>query len=397
VLDDPESTANSNSYSWDLLVTTDGDALGYLHSDDGSSGCVTDATATATGYALTGSGACARSVPRSLEFGTIGLHATGASTFAADMAPDASAGMAGPVDSAAQGEAIRLAGTDRVLTALELSADGFEDGQAGAVVVAASMSFPDALAGGPLAFYTSAPMLLTGADGLDARVRTEIERVLAPGGQVYVLGGTAALSDKVVTDIRGAGFEPQRVAGVNRFETATAIADTIDQTVGGHSAVLIADGTTFTDALIAGAAAPAVGGVVLLTSGSTMPDATAGYLADDETDHTAIGMPAATAAGGARSITGSNPSDLSAKVADALAPIHGAVAVASQASFADALAGGPHIASLGGPLLLTDPQTLSTATRDAIAGAKDSLREVVVYGGTAAVSAAVIDQIKAAL
>jgi hypothetical protein len=233
------------------------------------------------------------------------------------------------------------------------------------------------------------PLLLTGTAGLDPRVRTEIERVSGAGGDVFVLGGTA--------DLRAAGFTPQRVAGVNRFETAVAIADKVDAGDNDHREVLIADGRTFTDALIAGAVAPAVGGVVVLTDGSVMPPATGDYLGADDTDHVAIGTPAATAAVGVHHITAANPSDLSAKVVNELAPIRGIVAVASQATFADALAGGPHIAALSGPLLLTDPQTLSAATRDALEAADGSLREVVIYGGTAAVSPGVEQAINATL
>jgi putative cell wall-binding protein len=240
-------------------------------------------------------------------------------------------------------------------------------------------------------------MLLTGVDGLDARVQTEMERVLEPGGTVYVLGGTAALSDAVVADIRSAGFDPQRVAGTNRFETAVAIADEVDEVTGGHLSVLLADGRTFPDALIAGAAAPRQLGVVLLTDGTTMPAATDAYLAADESDRIAIGATAGAAASGVRRITGANPSELSVNVAEELAPIRGAIAVASQASFADALAGGPHIARLGGALLLTDPQTLSTATRDALAGASGTLRSVSLYGGTAALSTGVEQAIQSAL
>ena len=128
-----------------------------------------------------------------------------------------------------------------------------------------------------------------------------------------------------------------------------------------------------------------------------MPPSTADYLGADTTDHVAIGTPASQAAAGVRHIVGTDPSDLSVKVAAELAPIGGIVAVASQAAFADALAGGPYIAMLGGPLLLTDPQTLSAPAQAAIESAADSLREVVIFGGTAAVSTAAEQAIATAL
>ena len=91
----------------------------------------------------------------------------------------------------------RLAGSDRVATAIQSSWAEFGDGQAGAVVLARSDAFPDALAGTPLAAAAHAPLLLTPPTGLDDRVRAEIARVLAPGGAVYLLGGPSALSPDV--------------------------------------------------------------------------------------------------------------------------------------------------------------------------------------------------------
>lgn len=384
VLDDPTNDADAGTFIWFLFVIQ-GQAVGVL-SNDGVTGCPTQASLTGSAYVLHADADCARGLPRSLEYGALGLSfgATVSDT-KSDVAPDGE-DMAAAVSAAEHAMVVRVAGTDRILTAISLSQNSFDAGQAGAVVLAASQSFPDALAGGPLAYVNGAPMLLTGQTGLDARVRTEMERVLAPGGDVYVLGGTAALSDQVVNDVRAAGFTPQRVAGVNRFETAVAIADKLDSGDSQHQEVLIADGRTFTDALIAGAVAPSVGAVVVLTDGTTMPAATADYLGADGTDHVAIGTPASTAAVGAKHITGTDPSDLSVQVAKELRPIEGIVAVASQATFADALAGGPYIAAFGGPLLLTDPQTLSAPAKAAIESAAGSLREVVIFGGTAAVS-----------
>src|SRR5262249_51648461 len=91
----------------------------------------------------------------------------------------------------------RTAGADRVGTAIENSTNEFAAQQADAVVLAQSTNFPDAIAGTPLAADKNAPMLLTPSTGLDSRVADEIERVLAPGGDVYILGGTAALSATV--------------------------------------------------------------------------------------------------------------------------------------------------------------------------------------------------------
>lgn len=392
---DPGSTSPFGLI-WTVVVDGAG-AHGEIQQFPGTAICTTTAlSASRLGtYTLTADETCARSLPRTLQV-QASMEDDDGSRVASDEAPDGAD--SDPVSSAANGRAIRLAGTDRILTAIALSADEFGPGDASAVVLASSTNFPDALAGGPLAVVSDAPLLLTAPTGLDSRVADEIDRVLAPGGTVYLLGGTAALSDQVASDVTTTGFRPQRVAGVNRFETALAIADAVDA-IDPHSGVLIADGRSFTDALIAGAAAGQFA-VVVLTDGATMPASTGAYLRTDSTDQTAIGDNAVTAVGstsGIDHINGASPAELSVSVADSFGEVRGAVAIASAANFPDSLAGGPHIARLNGALLLTDPNTLSPAVRTWIEDANGHLREVDVYGGTAAVSEGVVDAIGLAL
>jgi putative cell wall-binding protein len=63
------------------------------------------------------------------------------------------------------------------------------------VVLARADVYADALVAAPLARRLSAPILLTGSDGLDARVAQELGRLNAH--RVFVMGGTAALSEQV--------------------------------------------------------------------------------------------------------------------------------------------------------------------------------------------------------
>lgn len=383
--------------SWDWHVSAPaGSPVGILaRVDVDAAGCTTDVRATATAYVLTARDACAFGLPRSIEWAAVVLAFDEISS-AIDIAPDQSIDGDQPVYFPAVGTSVapegpdRLAGTDRTLTAIALSQDSFGTQAADAVVLAADHAFPDALAGGPLAAYLNAPLLLTGRDGLDPRTSEEIQRVLRSAGSVFVLGGTAALSDRVMSDLKASGFSARRVAGVDRFATAAAIADVVvDSTERGYVTVLLADGRTFTDALLAAAAAPAQLGVVLLTDGTTMPESTATALATRLAKRFAIGAAAAAAAPDAESIIDDSPSALSVKVAARLAPVNGSVGVATQDGFPDALAGGPHIAGHRGPLLLTESNALSTATGDAIAERAQDLRRVVIYGGTAAIGDAV--------
>ena len=77
------------------------------------------------------------------------------------------------------------------------------------------------LAGTPFAVAKHGPLLLTATAALDPAVSAEIRRVLAPGGTVYLLGGTAALTPAVANAVAALGFPVVRIAGADRFATAT--------------------------------------------------------------------------------------------------------------------------------------------------------------------------------
>jgi putative cell wall-binding protein len=92
----------------------------------------------------------------------------------------------------------RVAGDDRVGTALAVSADSFDPG-AGAVYLATGGNFPDGLAGTPAAALEGAPILLVGQD-LPEAVAAEIIRLGVR--RVVILGGPAAVSAAIEQDLR---------------------------------------------------------------------------------------------------------------------------------------------------------------------------------------------------
>lgn len=281
---------------------------------------------------------------------------------------------------------VRLSGADRIETAVALSSNAFLAGSTTNVVLARADTFPDALAGSPLAAARQGPMLLTGRDGLDPRARSEIDRVLGGGGTVHLLGGSAALDPRIDAELVNAGYQVRRYSGADRFETATRIADA----VGAPSAVLLADGINFPDAVIAGSAAAGTGGVVVLSAGATIPPATARYLDAHRTVRRyAVGNAAVAADRSATPVVGSDASETSRRAAETFYSGPTAVALASSATFPDGLAGGAHAARVRAVLLLTPPSALPSTIADYLTANRTSIARGWLYGGPAAVSEAV--------
>jgi putative cell wall-binding protein len=298
-----------------------------------------------------------------------------------------------PVFTPTSAATSRTAGADRLATAVAISQQTFpKAGSAGAVIVAGQGAFPDALAAAPLAAAKRAPLLLTPTKVATPAVLAEITRVLPDGGTVYLIGGTTVLSPAVASAITAAGFHVQRIAGADRYATSVAIADVL----GDPSTVLLADGTNFADGLSAGVAAAHVGGALLLTDGSTLPAATAAYLATKHGAVTAVGGQAAAADPSAIAVVGVDRYATSDKVAAMFFTAPKTVGVASGANFPDGLAAAAAMAVDGGPLLLSAPTTVAPATSSYLTSVKASLNSVNVYGGTSALSAQVVTEVSAA-
>jgi len=124
-----------------------------------------------------------------------------------------------------------------------------------------------------------------------------------------------------------------------------------------------------------------------LTHGTQMPAATADYLARHPGGkRTALGGPAAAADPRATAIVGTDRYETAAKVAAAFFNGPSAIGISSGADFPDALAGGPHIGRLGGPMLLTKTAELPPVVVAYLGAHRASISRSYVYGGTNAVT-----------
>ena len=347
----------------------------------------------AGGCRVTGSTA-ARDLPDGTVEGVVACASGPGATTPPTSGPTASPTASPTAATASAAEVKRLAGPDRFATAVAIAKSAWAGGQAQSVILARSDAFPDALAGTPLAVAKNGPLLLTPPAALNSSTANEIKRVLPAGRTVYLLGGSAALSQGVADEVALLGYKVSRLSGPDRYSTAVSIS----KQFGTPAKIFIATGMSFQNALISGVAAAGTGGVVVLTADGNMPVATRTYIDSfPSAERIAVGAEAATADPSATRITGPNAYDTAKLLAERYFPTPKAAAVANSAVFADALAGGAHIGRMRGPLLLSEPSRLSTPVAGYLNANKASIDNAVLYGGTAALSAAVEDSVRSNL
>lgn len=288
---------------------------------------------------------------------------------------------------------IRVEGADRFATAAAISRAAFPSGASTAYLVS-GRDFADGLAAGPLAARFQAPVLLTEPDVLPAVVAEELRRLGATS--VVIAGGEAAVHPAVADAVTATlGITPVRFAGATRYETAARLAAIFPARL---PVAYVANGVDFADALAGGAAAGLAGAPLLLTDPSTLSEETADALRRlAPTEIRVLGGDAAIAEAvvtqlraivpSVRRIAGPTRHATAQALATLVAGEQGATAevlVATDRSFADALAAVPLAARRRATLLLTPAWCAPSATIDA---QRDlGWPDVTILGGSAVVS-----------
>ena len=328
-----------------------------------------------------------------------------------------------------------FAGQDRYDTALRL-AKNFATSKGGlgavpAAFVSSGQTLVDSISVAGLAGYVDAPIVLTPTDSLHGGVANFIEDYGVD--TVYVLGGSAAVADSVVTAIEGLTSKPKvtRIAGDDRYATAAATASMIDAESSwcgteAASAVLI-NGAS--DMISYGVAVQTIASrlqlPVLMTAADELPEATAEYITENRVEHVQIiGGTGAVSADVAAALTTLGVDTVMRVEGDSAAAVSVALAKLANNGCGDALGlvsndrvalvrGNPDgvvaapvlASSLAGgylvpPLVVGDslPASVSgylAATPKTIGANKLNLG-IVAIGGTAAVSEATMDAALAA-
>lgn len=116
----------------------------------------------------------------------------------------------------------RIAGADRYETAHRV-ARLFAPDELPTVYLASGKNYADAVAAAPSVSRES-PLILTASDSLHSEARKFLTAEDRSIDEVTILGGTAAISEAVETEIRSLGLAARRIAGADRYETAALIA-----------------------------------------------------------------------------------------------------------------------------------------------------------------------------
>lgn len=290
----------------------------------------------------------------------------------------------------------RIQGADRYETASAIAREGYPTG-ADLVFIASGETFPDALAGGPIAARLSAPILLTGKDNLPPSTGLALSD-LRPK-RVVVLGGAAAVSESVLRSIEAAtNVRAERIGGADRYAVSRALAKS-DLIAGPVDRIFITTGRDYPDALATIPVAAKQNGITLLVDGKA-----SSLSASERATLTELSKSSGTEAvlvGGATAISQSLESEIATvlKTTRVGGPDRFAVAatlnrgtyqgfglgtLASGTSFADALAGGVLAGSKRLPLYLSRSDCVPEVTGAALIDTR--IYAVQLFGGTTALN-----------
>jgi len=170
----------------------------------------------------------------------------------------------------------RIAGQDRVETAIKISQKGWNSAQT--VILCEYNDFPDSIAATPFAVSLNAPILLTRGEAIDPRVIQELQR-LSPK-KVILLGGTACLQPAIETELtEELLIDWERIGGFDRYETSVLLAKKLSS-----DSLILANGDDFPDALSAATFAGIRQIPIVLTS-TKLPDSVIKYYEEARPQH----------------------------------------------------------------------------------------------------------------
>ena len=278
----------------------------------------------------------------------------------------------------------RVYGQTRYETSTEI-ADAFvelNDKKVDSIIIASGKNFADALAGSYLAAKKNAPILMT--DGKNGyTIRSYIKKNVNANGTVYILGGTAAVSDDVLNGL--SGYTVKRLAGKDRYATNLEILKEAGVT---NEEIIVATGSGFADSLSASAS----GKPILLVNKALSNDQKAFLTGVQTAQYYVVGGENAVSNqlfkeietyGKVERIGGATRYQTSVMVAEKFFNDATSAVLAYGKNYPDGLCGGPLAYAMEAPLILTE----NSKAADAVAFTTTrKIASGVVLGGAGLVS-----------
>lgn len=328
-----------------------------------------------------------------------------------------------PVDAAGEITAeTRIAGETRYDTANALAvaaATARGPGNTTNIVIASGVKFPDGLSAAALAGATGAVMLLTPPAALPDSVIDTIEALRTQPGMLNtittatIVGGEAAVSANVRSQLEALDLTVTRIQGDNRYQTANNVALEINRlggigTVDGLKTVFLATGEKFPDSLAASSWSYRNVTPVILTTGTALDPATRSTIetlgaqqvfvlggtsvVSSDVETAVRSIPGVTTV---RRLQGANRYETATAIATAIGefdPDYVSRAMfVSATSFPDALAAAPLAGGTDSYAILPVGSILPTAVSTWLSANAATFFSILPIGGTTAVSSAVID------
>lgn len=287
----------------------------------------------------------------------------------------------------------RISGDTRYTTAANIATEGWSDGSQWAIIACGS-NFPDALASTPLATKYNAPILLTERDSLTAVTKSTLSMLGTKN--VYIVGGTGAVSTAVETQLKSMGILVTRLSGSDRYNTSVEIAKSIGNTSG---MLIVAPGDDYPNALSISSYAGIKQIPIILVDKNTISDSLKQYLANSSIQQTYV-------IGNTTEISDSivntlpNPKRIQGtdRYATNLAVLKAFeheytftnTFIATGNNFADALAGSSYAAKLRSPIILTG-KTADSRINNYLSALSSSITQLNILGGESAIASSLVN------
>lgn len=291
----------------------------------------------------------------------------------------------------AQHTVTRVEGDNRYELAVNVAKRGWST--APTVVLVGGDAYADALSAVPYAFQQDAPVLLTNTGSLSSATNTGLQQLKTK--RVIILGGTASISEKVVTQLKAMNLSVSRIHGKNRYELATNIAKQMKSV----DTAVVVNGSAYADAVAIAPYTAKQGYPILLTDAKGLRQETAMLLKNRAVKRTiVIGGESSVSKTAYQElpspvrISGTDRYEVAARIASTYPMKTSDTYMSNGYAYADAAVAANIAAKQGQTLLLTDEQSVPNAIRSIIGTKK--LSTFLVLGGTSTIRPNVILQLE---